>query len=117
MSAVESGGAGLSRLSLMSENWHNKYNAMVNTLGFSSLAGTKTVIKDLFPWVDVDYFGKFTTPSKGRHKGKEKLVPSGLTEFEQCLAAKMFMHSVPHWGKAGEFLSILHITPNYLESE
>jgi hypothetical protein len=137
---VECGG--LSRVSLTSDNWHNKYNATVNILGFSSLAEAKTVVKDLFPWVDTELVGKLVIRSRGKTKGKPTMMPIGLTDFEQCLATKMFMQSIPqrqrlatiwgvgpstmgrylkewlpYWGKAGEFLSILHITPDYLESE
>ena len=69
-------------------------------------------------------------------------MPRGLTEFEKCLAAKMYIHSIPQrerlskiwgvqastmgnylkdwlpqWGAAGENLSIVSITKEYLDAE
>lgn len=86
---------GLSRITLTSDEWHTKQNATVNVFGFSSLAETKTVIKERFPSVDVEHVGVAKVAQRGKQKGKFVMVPVGLTQFEQCLAAKMYIQSIP----------------------
>jgi hypothetical protein len=143
LSAFASDYGGLSRISVTSDTRHMKFGgeATNNLLGFESLSEAKAVIKDLFPWVDVEEVGKPTFQNSGPNKGW-LVMPKSLTPFERCICAKMFMHSIPqrqrlasiwsvspstigkylkewlpYWGKAGEFLSILHITADYLKSE
>lgn len=86
---------GLSRITLTSDEWHKKQSATVNVFGFSSMSETKTVVKDLFPWVDVEHVGVAKVAQRGKQKGKCVMTPLGLTQFEQCLAAKMFIQSIP----------------------
>jgi len=109
-------------------------------LGFHSWSKFKIYVKDLFPDVNVNLKGKLAL---GGPKGKTIVViPKDLTKFEQCVICKLFFRSFPHrgklatmfgvhettigraiqewgprWGSAKEQLSILIITPSYLQNE
>ena len=139
-SLIAGNGGGTGRLSFTSDEWHEKHpDAAKAFFGFISWKETKLYIRALFPDVDTNCVGYVVLDEKKRRASVE---PVGLTEFEKCLNAKMFMHSMPfrnrlgsifgvhrttitnyieewlpRWGKAGEQLSILMLTQEYLEKE
>ena len=140
---VKAGGA--SRLSLTNPEWYNVKtgNGKIRAklfLGFHTWKEFEIYVMDLFPDVDVNLKGKVAL---GGANGREiVLVPEKLTEFEKCTICRVFFRCIPHrrklasmfgvdnstvgrairdwgprWGKGGEQLSILIITPRYLLRE
>jgi hypothetical protein len=132
---------GISRLTLTNSEWHKQHPEAAPILfGFEDWKETYLYIKCSFREIDIRLKGKIACDNA--KDGKVIVVPQYLTDFERCLACKMFFQCMPHrgkvaaafgvsddvigraisewgarWGKAGEQLSILIITRNYLKRE
>ena len=128
---------GLSRLTIMSSEWHQKNRNAANMLfGFPTWLETKIYIKCLFPDVNT------TERIYIKVENGQLMCVDKLSEFEHCLVAKMFFQCLPkrtslgavwnlsnsqikrilskwapRWGMAGEYLSILPMPPEYFEKE
>lgn len=125
---------GLCRENITSDDWHDKHPEQANHLfGFRNWKETKAYVWSMFPEI---------MKSREVPKGVEKAIhqqDNDVSEFEKCLLAKMRIHRgypektlgamynrseaaisrylsewVPQWGEAGEHLSILDITEEYL---
>ncbi|EJK54476.1 hypothetical protein THAOC_25893, partial [Thalassiosira oceanica] len=136
---------GLSRVNLFDAEWHKKYpNAAKLLFGFNSFDETLTMVECLFPDVDVTQLPMLTPPKKSRKVSGDapELKMSQLTPLERCLLCRLFFRRdltqefiglifnrhrtyigkilrdwAPRWGKAGEQLSILDITREFLLDE
>lgn len=132
---------GVSRLTLTNPQWHEQHpEAAAILFGFHDWKETYLHVKCCFPDVDIRLKGKIAC-ERGKN-GEVVVIPKGLTDFERCLACKMFFHSLPHrgkvavafgvsddvigravdewgarWGKSGEQLSVLIMTREYLLRE
>ena len=129
---------GLNRANLFNKKFHKKYPGASKCLwGFESYKETLVMVECLFEDVDVSHTPSFKT------SGDDKLAfDNHLTPLEQCLICKLFFRRdlneefialifgkhrttigkvlkkwAPRWGKAGEQLSILDVTKEYLDGE
>lgn len=131
---------GLSRMTLLSRLWHERNPDAANTFfGFATFDEMLVYVKALFPDVDISCCEQTCHIA---NDGTLKLDHYHLTSLEQCISAKMYMHSLPfraivarifgrsdarmgriikewapRWGKAGEFLSILPMPEWYFDKE
>jgi hypothetical protein len=131
---------GLNRVTLLCPTWHDNNKTAANTLfGFQSFSETLVYINALFPDVDTTFRHTIQVRQNGTVTFQSH---AKLSSLEQCLATKMFMHSLPNravvsriygrsnqrlsqvlrewaprWGKAGEFLSILPMPSFYFDKE
>lgn len=129
---------GLSRLTVTDDKWHENHPKASKVLfGFATWDETTRYVRALFPDVDTNQrcAVKFQANKSSKDSGYY-VTPHHLTDFERCLLCKMFFRSIPHrgklaaifgvslitasrildkwhprWGKAGEQLSILVLTP------
>lgn len=132
---------GISRLTITSSEWHAQHPEAAPILfGFEDWKETYLYIKSYFPDVNIQLKGKIACNNK--KDSDIVIVPRELTDFERCLACKIFFQSMPHrgkvavafgvsddvighavdewgarWGKAGEQQSVLVMTREYLKKE
>lgn len=91
---VETGG--LTRVTLFNSRWHALNEGAAGALfGYKTYDDLKARVKAKFPDVDVDYIPRACLVQEGR-KHRLCVLPTFLTEFEQCVAARLFMHSIPN---------------------
>ena len=133
---------GLSRFTVTSNEWHEHHKDAANVLfGFKSWSELKVYVAALFPDIDVMAVSDVASSISTLQNNKQRKILR-LTPFEHCLATKMFFHCMPvrskvakifgtgnsqigkilekwapRWGKAGEQLSILIITDDYLKKD
>ena len=138
---------GLSRATLFDKAFHDKHPGAAKCMwGFESYDETLTIVGCLFPDVDVAHVPKLNPPTKKRKLSDSESakldISNHLTPLERCLICKLFFRRIqnqefigymfdrhrttigkvlkewaPRWGKAGEQLSILDITEEYLDEE
>lgn len=131
---------GLGRITIFDDDWHKQHNDAARLLwGFRSYGETKQYVSDLFvDVVPVSVGAKM--PRSGNSPTKLELTE--LSPFEKCLLTRLFFRRelpqgfialifgrhqthvgrilqewAPRWGKAGEQLSIIDVTEEYLDAE
>ena len=131
---------GLGRITIFNDEWHEQHKDAAHLLwGFRSYGETKQYVSDLFvDVVPVPVGAK--VPRSGNSPAKLELTQ--LSPFEKCLLARLFFRRelpqgfialifgkhrthvgrilrewAPRWGKAGEQLSIIDVTEEYLDAE
>mmetsp|Transcript_44335 Transcript_44335/g.94357 ORF Transcript_44335/g.94357 Transcript_44335/m.94357 type:complete len:877 (+) Transcript_44335:1360-3990(+) len=134
---------GLSRLTLFNDDWHAEHKEAAKRIwGYPSWKETKHYVEAYFPQsvynVDTSYDpSKFCTFDKGG----DVVLPT-MTEFEQCLLARMFFRTFteqeivalivdksrrrigqilevwgPRWGNVGDDMCCIDITRDYIFKE
>lgn len=130
---------GLCRITIFDDDWHKQNTDAAHLLwGFRTYEETKQYVRDLF--VDVKVVQPRAKMTSTDSPSKFEL--DSLSPFEKCLLTRLFFRRelpegfiglifgrhrtrigrilrewAPRWGKAGEQLSVLDISEEYLDAE